>query len=182
MAERIILPFWTAQTVVLGDPTTVCLGIDWGDGTQSQSVTIPVPAEVVAKGAEAIGHYFINGCIVREAERLAKARAAYHRYGAVTDFKNYQGNPMPDFDSLPRVIQQAWVAAANETPVWPDYEKAPQTTTPAAGSEAHPVPAQPEVAPAVSESPTPYRSRSAAGDKDHCYGRCSSGCGTCPGR
>lgn len=45
--------------------------------------------------------------------QLKKAREAYARYGAVTDFKNYQGNPMPTFDELPAKIQEAWVAAAN---------------------------------------------------------------------
>lgn len=38
------------------------------------------------------------------------ARTAYHAYGGVTDWKNYQGNPMPKFDELPAKIQEAWVA------------------------------------------------------------------------
>jgi hypothetical protein len=36
---------------------------------------------------------------------------AYHRYGAVTDFKNFRGDPMPKFDDLPETIQRAWEAA-----------------------------------------------------------------------
>lgn len=38
-------------------------------------------------------------------------REAYHRYGAVTDFKNFQGNPMPEFDVLPDPIKKAWFEA-----------------------------------------------------------------------
>lgn len=48
-------------------------------------------------------------------EQLTAARAAYQRYGSVTDFKNFQGNPMPAFDALPYPIQCAWAAAANTT-------------------------------------------------------------------
>lgn len=45
--------------------------------------------------------------------QLVQAKAAYSRYGAVTDFKNFQGNPMPEFEKLPEPIQCAWVAVAN---------------------------------------------------------------------
>jgi hypothetical protein len=45
--------------------------------------------------------------------QLVQAKAAYARYGAVTDFKNFQGNPMPEFEKLPEAIQCAWAAAAN---------------------------------------------------------------------
>lgn len=38
-------------------------------------------------------------------------RQAYQAYGEVTDFKNFQGNPMPAFDDLPPIIQRAWQAA-----------------------------------------------------------------------
>lgn len=48
-----------------------------------------------------------------EEARLQNAQEAYARYGAATDFKNYQGNPMPAFADLPAKIQEAWVAAAN---------------------------------------------------------------------
>jgi hypothetical protein len=41
------------------------------------------------------------------------ARAAYQSYGAVTDFKNYQGLPMPEFDALTPKIREAWQAAAS---------------------------------------------------------------------
>jgi hypothetical protein len=46
-------------------------------------------------------------------EQQVLAKAAYARYGAVTDFKNFQGNPMPEFDKLPEAIQCAWAAAAS---------------------------------------------------------------------
>lgn len=39
------------------------------------------------------------------------AEEAYNRYGAVTDHKNFQGNPMPEFSALPEKIQKAWEAA-----------------------------------------------------------------------
>ena len=48
-----------------------------------------------------------------EDQQIALARAAYARYGAVTDFKNFRGEPMPQYNDLPETIQQAWVAAAN---------------------------------------------------------------------
>lgn len=39
------------------------------------------------------------------------AIAAYARYGAVTDFKNFRGDPMPEFEALPDKIKSAWEAA-----------------------------------------------------------------------
>lgn len=48
---------------------------------------------------------------------LALARTAYKAYGATTDFKNYQGLPMPEFDDLPEKIRQAWIAAAGAVAV-----------------------------------------------------------------
>ena len=43
------------------------------------------------------------------------AKKAYNAYGGVTDFKNFQGNPMPKWEELPPKIQEAWQAACNET-------------------------------------------------------------------
>lgn len=40
------------------------------------------------------------------------AQEAYRAYGEVTDFKNFQGNPMPEWGDLPDTIQDAWRAAA----------------------------------------------------------------------
>ena len=42
------------------------------------------------------------------------AKGAYEAYGKVTDFKNFQGNPMPAFEELPKQIQTAWIYASNE--------------------------------------------------------------------
>lgn len=39
------------------------------------------------------------------------AREAYHAYGATTDHKNFQGNPMPAWADLPEKIQLAWMNA-----------------------------------------------------------------------
>lgn len=42
-------------------------------------------------------------------EELAKV--AYHAYGGVTDFKNYQGLPMPAWENLTPTIREAWKAS-----------------------------------------------------------------------
>jgi hypothetical protein len=39
------------------------------------------------------------------------AQKAYTAYGSVTEFKNYQGLPMPKWEDLPPKIQAAWMAA-----------------------------------------------------------------------
>ena len=36
------------------------------------------------------------------------AKQAYGHYGAVVDFKNFRGEPMPEFDELPENIRKAW--------------------------------------------------------------------------
>ncbi len=38
-------------------------------------------------------------------------KEAYQAYGEVTEFKNYQGLPMPAWEDLPERIKLAWVAA-----------------------------------------------------------------------
>lgn len=45
-----------------------------------------------------------------EIEKLAKQ--SYYAYGNVTDFKNYQGLPMPKWEALTDKIREAWRAAA----------------------------------------------------------------------
>lgn len=50
----------------------------------------------------------------------ALARSAYEAYGRTTDFKNYQGLPMPRWDDLGEAIQLAWTAAA-EVAYWQGY-------------------------------------------------------------
>jgi hypothetical protein len=42
----------------------------------------------------------------------SRARIAYTAYGRVTGFRNFLGEPMPDFDNLPPKIQEAWTNAA----------------------------------------------------------------------
>lgn len=41
------------------------------------------------------------------------AEIAYHAYGETTGFKNYQGLPMPEWDSLGEKIRTAWTAAVS---------------------------------------------------------------------
>lgn len=43
-------------------------------------------------------------------EQLAKQ--AYMAYGSTTDFKNYQGLPMPEWENLTDKIREAWKTAA----------------------------------------------------------------------
>ena len=47
------------------------------------------------------------------------ASHAYYAYGKTTNFKNYQGLPMPDFKDLPEGIKNAWLESTrhvvNET-------------------------------------------------------------------
>lgn len=37
---------------------------------------------------------------------------AYEAYGQVTEFKNFRGDPMPEWPDLPDKIREAWEAAA----------------------------------------------------------------------
>lgn len=46
-------------------------------------------------------------------ESITLAWVAYAAYGQSTDYKNYQGKPMPNWDDLGDTIQAAWVAAAD---------------------------------------------------------------------
>lgn len=48
-------------------------------------------------------------------DALALAQSAYLAYGAVTDHKNYQGLPMPQWDDLTPKIKAAWVSATEST-------------------------------------------------------------------
>ena len=49
----------------------------------------------------------------QEDERVDQlAQVAYRAYGQTTDFKNYQGKPMPDWVALPENIRTAWRASA----------------------------------------------------------------------
>ncbi|MGA9772274.1 MAG: hypothetical protein WBV94_24795 [Blastocatellia bacterium] len=42
------------------------------------------------------------------------AASAYRAYAASTGNKNFRGEPMPEFESLPRPIQIAWEAAIRQ--------------------------------------------------------------------
>jgi len=42
------------------------------------------------------------------------ARSAYKAYAASTGNKNFQGNPMPEFDDLTQSIKIAWEVAARQ--------------------------------------------------------------------
>lgn len=44
---------------------------------------------------------------------LNPAAIAYDAYGATTDYKNYLGLSMPEWEDLPETIKKAWQAAAN---------------------------------------------------------------------
>ena len=46
------------------------------------------------------------------------AERSYTSYGQVTGFKNFNGDPMPEFDKLPKTIQKAWIAAATEAAIY----------------------------------------------------------------
>jgi hypothetical protein len=45
-------------------------------------------------------------------DRVELAKIAYASYGKMTDFKNFRGDPMLEWDDLGEAIQGAWVAAA----------------------------------------------------------------------
>lgn len=44
---------------------------------------------------------------------MDRAIHLYESYGRVTGFKNFQGNPMPEWDDLTDTIKSAWAAAAD---------------------------------------------------------------------
>lgn len=45
------------------------------------------------------------------------AASAYRAYAASTGNKNYRGEPMPEFESLPQAIQTAWEAAIRQVEI-----------------------------------------------------------------
>jgi hypothetical protein len=47
-----------------------------------------------------------------DAGAIEAGRIAYQAYGQATRFRNFQGDPMPDWGSLSDQIQQAWAASA----------------------------------------------------------------------
>lgn len=55
-------------------------------------------------------------------DEFAVARKFYQAYGSFTDWKNFQGNPMPVWEELPLRIQLAWDAVTKVAvnPEWRD--------------------------------------------------------------
>ena len=53
-------PRWTVEVLEQGDPAWVRLGIDWGDGTFAKPVEIEVSNDVLQRGPEAVGSYFLQ--------------------------------------------------------------------------------------------------------------------------
>lgn len=45
-------------------------------------------------------------------EQIDLAKLAYQAYGQQRNFKNYQGDQMPEWDELGSGIQDGWIAAA----------------------------------------------------------------------
>lgn len=102
---------------------------DWirglcSDLAHNLSSVLPVgreSAQAIAKLEEVM--FWANAALARARDEEAvpetvmtpvdKAKASYARYGAVTDHKNFQGNPMPAWDDLTDTIQAAWIAASN---------------------------------------------------------------------
>jgi len=68
---------------------------------------------VIAKMAQLLDETFsvVSSKDPGTEELESLARDAYHAYGAVTEFKNYQGLPMPEWENLTQTIKAAWRAA-----------------------------------------------------------------------
>lgn len=47
-------------------------------------------------------------------EKPTLGEIAYSAYGKWVDYKNFQGNPMPKWDTLPIKIQDAWQFQAEQ--------------------------------------------------------------------
>lgn len=50
---------------------------------------------------------------MQQQDRVELAKIAYRAYGETTDFKNFRGDPMPEWDDLGDKIQAAWLAASS---------------------------------------------------------------------
>lgn len=50
-------------------------------------------------------------------DREQRAEIAYRAYGQTTEFKNYQGLPMPEWANLTPKIREAWCNAAEAAAV-----------------------------------------------------------------
>lgn len=67
---------------------------------------------VIAKMAKLLDEFWeVEKAEPSDEELTQLAKEAYSAYGAVTDFKNYQGLPMPEWENLTPTIKAAWKAA-----------------------------------------------------------------------
>lgn len=66
---------------------------------------------IMANHSEKYEQLFVLDAFANRRAWLEKAKLAYNAYGKSTDFKNYKGLPMPEWDSLPEAIQIAWGSA-----------------------------------------------------------------------
>jgi hypothetical protein len=53
---------WKIEVIAPGDPCTVLLGIDYGDGTYATPVEVKVPQSVLEQGDDYVAGYFLNAC------------------------------------------------------------------------------------------------------------------------
>lgn len=56
------------------------------------------------------------------------AASAYRAYASNVGWKNYQGNPMPQWEELPQPIQVAWEAAVRHAGYLTDFLAEPGVT------------------------------------------------------
>lgn len=104
------LESWRADAKSLGDRFAVIVGTETiGVWEVTREGDVQQLAPHVAAADKAMNMNTIN---VVERYNVERAKVAYRAYGATTDFKNFQGNPMPEWDALPEKIRTAWVAAA----------------------------------------------------------------------
>lgn len=53
-----------------------------------------------------------EACLIKVYDVDQIAKGAYNAYGGAAGWKNYQDNPMPDWEDLPDNIQEYWAASA----------------------------------------------------------------------
>jgi|CXWL01.1.fsa_nt_gi hypothetical protein len=94
-----------AEAVILVQDSFHLIGLIVGKVTLTKSVK----ALIKTMATELLR--VVKGEVVMYTD-LDLAKEAYSAYGAVTDYKNYQGLPMPKWDDLTPKIQAAWLAAA----------------------------------------------------------------------
>ena len=104
------LESWRADAKSLGDRFAVIVGTETiGVWEVTRDGDVQQLAPHVAATDKAMDMSTTN---IVERYNVERAKAAYRAYGATTNFLNFQGNPMPEWDALPEKIRTAWVAAA----------------------------------------------------------------------